>query len=1127
MAVHPTKASKTPAPDLSPPGPPLEPGDLFHGLRVESLVAQGGMGVVYRARKPGTDRDLALKILPPALAKEEEFRLRFDREARALAGLSHPNIVRLHDYGVEDDLMFLVMEFVDGVSLRQQLRERKISPPRALAVVLELCKALEFAHRERVIHRDVKPDNVLIDASGHVKLTDFGLALRIDAETARVTQTNYAVGTPHYMAPEQLERPEEIDHRVDIYSVGVVLYELLTRELPIGRFPLPSTRAPIDPAFDAVICRCLEKDPHDRYRNMAELRSALLAIPGAPRGADVPSPPPRPKISSNLEIRCACGWQFYIPAGAVAGVHCPSCGDRVDLGAGTRQAAGAAVAAPASPSRASLVKLGVAASILVVLVGVLVSVAFSPSPSRKPDQDPNISYRRAAAELPPPSSSSARTPEDKPPAARPVPAPRPRLPLAELRARLDSVVVESDMTGLVATILLNSGRPQDHDELHERLRALDRDVHDVLLQLEEQGHVVDPPDRFQSGDRLLSFAGKRMEPSRTIAFADDLRAWLRAFRPGVSAQVIVARKKQIVAYACTFPERTPELVAIAHQAGVTLGETPGYVAPPAEVLPPAAAPIPDSLLDGLRARLAALPQGYRDLLPYQDRGRADALLLARQGSAEDTGFLAGRFTELLRKAEDEQKQIETRRRELEARIADAAAQTDAVVCKDGRRIEGTLLEETETQVKVKARFGAVTISRDDVARIERGKGAAAEFRAAYAAAIGKKADLMRLVSFARDKKLSPQQELAALGVVALDPADERARADAGLPRSPYGASTEAEAAAAAGRIEYQGRTFTPDQFRQELKSLGYVQLNGVWCEKVSKVLKIDNLYRDEAKLPVIFKGAAVQSQTHTERDTVYDFRTKSWVPRTKTISDARYIGGGVCLIEIAAPGDLVEARVHARSQVAKTGGSVTVSAVVDPGEQIGKILYTLSAPGENDGSHDATEKVAGRSRFYVRAQVYGSGMFLVSDSNDLGVFEVKYVYGRPLERINALLTAAALGADSPATPDLKSNNDSVESGCRTVAAAAARLENLVDALLDVRRRTDTLYYAREYSLPDRYVELGAQIKDPLDPDWNNLTRDQALALGSWWGRLSGDDRRDFLGAYGLWCARCRYLRLPK
>ena len=1127
MAVGPTSSCPEPAGPQE-PGSPLEAGQIFHGLQIVGLVALGGMGVVYRARKPGTDRDVALKILPPALAAEEEFRLRFDREARALAGLSHPNIVRLHDYGVEGKLMFLVMEFVEGVSLRQHLREGTLSPARALAVCLELCQALEFAHAERVIHRDVKPDNVLIDETGRIKLTDFGLAIRIDAESARVTQTNYAVGTPHYMAPEQLERPDEIDLRVDIYSLGVVLYEMLTRELPIGRFPLPSSRASVGPALDEIICRCLEKDPGARFQTVADLRAALQGIAGSPRLREPSVPPPRPRITSNLEIRCACGCQFFVPAGAVAGVHCPSCGERVSFASRIPVPRSTPPTSSPPASTSPLLKLGIAASILLLLAGGLAVLALSSAPARRPLADSSIAYHPAELPVPPPPAVPAKAPAPPaaPPAAAP-PAPPTRPPPAELRSRLQSLSGEANMTGVVATILLNSGRPQDHEELQQRLAAIDRDIREALRDLEAQGLGIDTPDRFQSGDRLLSFAGRRMEPARTLAFAEDLRDWLRTFHPGASGQVIVSRKKQMVSFAVTFPDRTPELVAIAHLAGVTLGESPGDPGSPRDLRPAVPAPIPASVLDPLRARVAALPPGYRDLMPSADRGRADVLLLAGKATGDDAAFLTGRFSDLLRRGEEEQKQIQVRIRELEARIADSALQADVIVCKDGRRIEGILLEESETQVKVKARFGAVTFRRDEITRIDKGKGAAGEFRAGYDAARGRKADLLRLLAIAKERKLVPQQELAALGVLALDPTDEQVRADGGLPRNPYRGTAEPDPVLGSGRIDYLGRVFTPDQFRQELRSLGYVLLNGVWCEKVSKSIKIDSLYRDEARLAAILQGASIQSQTHTEHDSVYDFQTKSWVPRTKKVADGRYIGGGICFIEITVPGDLIEARVHARSQVAKVGGFVTVSVVLDPGEQAGKVLFSLSAPGENDGSYDATEKVAGHRRFYVRAQIGGTGMFLISDSNDLGVFEVKCVYGRPLDRINALLAGATVGVETILTTDFKSNNDSVESSCRTVAAAASRLETLVDSLAEIRRRTETLLYARDYILPERFTDLGAQLKDPLEPDWNGMTREQALSLGTWWGRLPADDRRDFLTAYGLWCARCRYLRNPR
>jgi hypothetical protein len=211
--------------------------------------------------------------------------------------------------------------------------------------------------------------------------------------------------------------------------------------------------------------------------------------------------------------------------------------------------------------------------------------------------------------------------------------------------------------------------------------------------------------------------------------------------------------------------------------------------------------------------------------------------------------------------------------------------------------------------------------------------------------------------------------------------------------------------------------------------------------------------------------------------------------------------------------------------VARVGGTVTVSAVLSPEDTVPKILYTLAAPGENNGTYDATEKVAGRNRFYVRADVHGDGMFLASDSRDLGVFEVKYSYGRPLERINALLAASSAAVpEGTAAPALKPGDDSVEAGCRNVASSAAQNSTLVDSLTEVRKQTEILTYSREYAMPSRFYDVAVQLKDPLAPDWNGMTREQAIRLGTWWGLLPLDDRREFLTAYGLWCARARYQR---
>jgi tRNA A-37 threonylcarbamoyl transferase component Bud32 len=245
--------------------PPVEDvARLFPNLEVIELVGQGGMGAVYKARQPALDRFVALKLVRPRDA-DPTFAERFVREAKAMARLNHPHVVAVYESGEAGGLPFLVMEYVDGVTLRDAMRERKLSPAEALAVVPQICDALEYAHRQGVVHRDVKPENILLGRDGRVKIADFGLAKVTDPAGVSLTGTRQAMGTPHYMAPEQWEKPAEVDHRADIYALGVVLYELLTGELPLGRFDPPSQKIKLDIRLDGVVLRALAKEPDRRF----------------------------------------------------------------------------------------------------------------------------------------------------------------------------------------------------------------------------------------------------------------------------------------------------------------------------------------------------------------------------------------------------------------------------------------------------------------------------------------------------------------------------------------------------------------------------------------------------------------------------------------------------------------------------------------------------------------------------------------------------------------------------------------------------------------------------------------------------------------------------------------------
>jgi len=267
--------------DFTPPDPDTL-RSLFPQLEILGLLGAGGMGAVYRARQRGLDRLVALKILSPRFSGDPAFAERFAREARTLARLNHPNIVDVYDLGQAGQLYYFLMEFVDGVSLRQMLHAHRLAPPETLAIVLQICEALEYAHGEGVIHRDIKPGNILVDRKGRVKIADFGVSKLVGpaAQAIQLTQPDHVLGTMHYMAPEQFENPLAADHRADLYSLGVVFYEMLTGELPLGRFALPSQKAAVDARLDEVVLCTLEKDPNRRCPAASELRTRLEAVAG-------------------------------------------------------------------------------------------------------------------------------------------------------------------------------------------------------------------------------------------------------------------------------------------------------------------------------------------------------------------------------------------------------------------------------------------------------------------------------------------------------------------------------------------------------------------------------------------------------------------------------------------------------------------------------------------------------------------------------------------------------------------------------------------------------------------------------------------------------------------------------
>ncbi|MDQ3262699.1 MAG: protein kinase [Myxococcota bacterium] len=268
-------------------------GPEIPGYQLLDVLGRGGMGEVWRARQLSLDRMVAVKLLPQSLSSDREFVARFEKEAQALASLSHPNIIQIIDRGVVGSNYFFVMEFVQGRSLRELMGSGPAAAAEALRLIIQICHAIDYAHDQGIIHRDLKPENILLDERNHVKVADFGLASFVGntVEKANLTATSVAMGTINYMAPEQRRDAKSVDGRADLYSLGVILYELLTGELPLGRFKLPSERAGMDARLDRIIIRALETDPEARYARASHIGVELEALisgsaswPAAPTG---------------------------------------------------------------------------------------------------------------------------------------------------------------------------------------------------------------------------------------------------------------------------------------------------------------------------------------------------------------------------------------------------------------------------------------------------------------------------------------------------------------------------------------------------------------------------------------------------------------------------------------------------------------------------------------------------------------------------------------------------------------------------------------------------------------------------------------------------------------------------
>ncbi|MFM7605998.1 MAG: serine/threonine-protein kinase [Prosthecobacter sp.] len=319
----------------------------LHHYEVEALLGCGGMGAVYKGRQISLDRPVAIKILPSEIGEHDTtYAHRFKNEAKAMAMLNHPGIVAVHDFGeTSSGLLYLVMEFVEGTDVARMIAEQgRLHSEHAMAITAHVCDALGYAHCLGILHRDIKPANIMVGYDGRVKVADFGLAKLINGGESAMTRSGVIMGTLPYMAPESLILGTDVDRRVDIYSVGVMLYQMLTGRLPQGLFEMPSQQIKgLDPRYDMIVATALRDDRELRYSSAEDLRLELDKIltqpvlkveassKDAPAALDTEARPRRPEDSYQSdkslpapertfppESRSRSGWGFVPTALVIA-----------------------------------------------------------------------------------------------------------------------------------------------------------------------------------------------------------------------------------------------------------------------------------------------------------------------------------------------------------------------------------------------------------------------------------------------------------------------------------------------------------------------------------------------------------------------------------------------------------------------------------------------------------------------------------------------------------------------------------------------------------------------------------------------------------------------------------------
>ncbi len=559
---------------------PLKAGASFRGLEILEVLGTGGMGVVYKARQTSLNRVVALKLLSPAFAASSEFTARFEREAKVLASVAHPNIVHVYDFGKESELLFLVMECVDGPTLESVLEgKRPVDPAWLLGVLRDVTRGLQRVHEAGLVHRDIKPANILLAADG-AKIGDFGLAIQTE-DTLKLTESGMFVGTPHYVSPEHVQG-KKVDGRSDLYSLGVILYQGLA-----GRPPFTGTSA------TAILMKHVQETPPPLYKFAPSLPPILGEIT---RKLLAKNPSARHESTASLQR------DLERAIAAVKG-HKPS--EERPIAPATRRAVADPPPAPISRFPWKWIAVG-GAALTAVVIGIL---AFAGSASKAPErpQTPPPVARKPAPEpvakkqAPKPIETPPRKPSDPvPPPSVPPAAPADRKPeegvqlsTQEKRRQLDHYTCIINLSAVAAAYGELKGNLDAVRQLRGTMIQTQEKLDALLAQLRQEGQNPYVDDLLRPPDRITWFENHELYKAGPEASAAALGTFVAQVKGGSRARVAVLRDGETKEFVIRFDERPADLLTILQVVGLIPGQTVQGPAAPAEAPKPSdPAPVP-------------------------------------------------------------------------------------------------------------------------------------------------------------------------------------------------------------------------------------------------------------------------------------------------------------------------------------------------------------------------------------------------------------------------------------------------------------------------------------------------------------------------------------------------------